>query len=392
MGFILFLLVTATLLIRPAEQLSELQGLRLYETLILLCFAFSFSSVLDQFTIAKLEIRPISLCMFGLVCAVALAHLSQGNAAGAAENGFEFFKILVYYLLLVGNITTTFRLRVFLMCLGLSAVAFVTLAVLQYHEVITLPEPEPVAVGFDRPKGNGHNKDAFVKDQEYDAESGQMVEFKRLRGTGIFRDPNDICLLLTMGIFIALYGLTDNGLGALRFAWVGPLVFFVYALSLTQSRGGLLSMLVGFMALFYARFGWRGTLLLGVPLVPVALAFFGGRMGSMSTSEGTGQTRIQIWSDTIMAMQTAPLFGVGLNELSTWVGKAAHNSFLGAYAELGLFGGTLFFAAFFFALMTLLRLLANRQLMADGELRRLAAIPCSHAWGLLGWHFIAFPH
>jgi O-antigen ligase len=132
-----------------------------------------------------------------------------------------------------------------------------------------------------------------------------------------------------------------------------------------------LSLMAGFMALFYARYGWRGTLLLGVPLVPAALAFFGSRMGSISTSEGTGQTRIQIWSDTIMAMQTSPIFGVGLNELGNWVGKVAHNSFLGAYAELGFFGGTLFFAAFFFALMTLLRLLANRQLVVDGELKRL---------------------
>ena len=45
-----------------------------------------------------------------------------------------------------------------------------------------------------------------------------------------------------------------------------------------------------------------------------------------------------------MAMQTSPIFGIGLNELGTWVGKVAHNSFLGAYAELGFFGGTLFFA------------------------------------------------
>jgi putative inorganic carbon (hco3(-)) transporter len=388
MGFFLFLLVTATLLIRPAEQFTELHGLRLYETVILLCFAFSFSSVLEQFSIPNLETRPISICMFGLVFAVLFSHLSQGNAAGAAQNGFEFFKILVYYVLLVGNITTTLRLRIFLTCLGLFAVAFVTLAVLQYHEVITLPEPPLAAVTADRGKaGEPSATDAFVKDREYDPESGQMVEFKRLRGTGIFRDPNDICLLLTMGVFIALYGLTDSSQGVFRLGWLGPLAFFVYALSLTHSRGGLLSMLAGFMALFHARFGWRGTLLLGAPLLPVALAFFGGRMASISASEGTGQSRIQIWSDCIAAMMSAPLFGVGLNELGTWVGKAAHNSFLHAFAELGLFGGTLFFGAFFCAAMTLLRLLKHRQSVADLELRRLlpflAAMLAAYSTGIL---------
>jgi len=390
MGFFLFLLVTATLLIRPGEQFAELHGVRLYEALILLCFAFSFSSVLEQFTRKNLETRPISICTFGLLFAVALSNLSQGNAAAAADNGFEFFKIVVYYVLLVGNITTTFRLRIFVVCLGLFAVAFVTLAVLQYHEVITLPPPEPHLgeVGtIDSLQGNNNGNDAFVKDLDYDPVAGQMIEFKRLRGTGIFRDPNDICLLLTMGMFIALYGLTDSRQGGFRLAWLGPLIFFAYALSLTQSRGGMLNLLGGILALIYARFGWRGTLLLGVPLLPAVLAIFGGRMASISTSEGTGQARIQIWSDSIAAMMSAPIFGIGLNELTTVVGKVAHNSFLSAYAELGLFGGTLFFGAYFFALVTVLRLLNIPRHLVDPDLGHLlpllAALLVSYGVGIL---------
>jgi len=371
MGFFLFLLVTATLLIRPAEQLPELRELRLYETLILLCFAFSISSVLQQFNLKNIDARPVTICVFGLLAAVMLSHLSQGNTAAAGETGFEFAKVLVFYVLLVGNITTTLRLRIYMACLGFFSVAFVTLAVLQYHEVITLPAPEPLTATWERPRGNEHTRDAFVKDMEYDPVSGQVVEFKRLRGTGIFRDPNDICLLLTMGLFIAIYGLTDKAQSVFRLVWLGPILLFVYALYLTQSRGGILSLLAGSMAFFYTRFGWRATLLLGAPMLPAAVVFFGGRMASFSTSEGTGQSRIQIWSDGISALLSAPLFGVGMNELGTLVGKAAHNSFLSAYAELGLFGGTIFFGAFFFAAVTLARLLKNRQAIADPELRRL---------------------
>src|SRR5262249_4539775 len=159
-------------------------------------------------------------------------------------------------------------------------------------------------------------KKAFVKDKEYDAESGQEIEFRRLRGTGLYRDPNDICLLLSMGLFIALYSLTDAAQGALRLLWIAPAGFFLYALSLTASRGGMLNMVAGFFALFYARFGWRGTLMLGVPLVLVALAIFGGRMASFSASEGTGATRVEIWSDALEAMRESPIFGLGAEELA----------------------------------------------------------------------------
>src|SRR5262245_46331381 len=110
MGFFLFLLVTATLLIRPAELLPELRSARLYETTILLCLVFSLSSILEQFSLRSLELRPITLCMFGLLVAVVLSHLYQGNIEGAYEQGLTFLKILIYYLLLVGNITTGGRL------------------------------------------------------------------------------------------------------------------------------------------------------------------------------------------------------------------------------------------------------------------------------------------
>jgi hypothetical protein len=368
MGFFFFLLVTATLLIRPAEQLPELHGAHVYEVLIILCFVFSFGSILEQFSIKSLEARPITICLLGLLLAVFLSHMARGNGEKAWLTGFEFAKVVVYYLLLVGNVTTTARLRIFLGSLGVFAVLFVVLSVLQYHGVITLPQPEPNLLISDRNKGP---EGAYVKDMEYDPALGQKVEFRRLRGSGIFADPNDLSLLLTMGVFIALYGLMDVTQGIFRLGWLGPLVLFVYALSLTFSRGGIIALLAGAFALFYARYGWRAALVLGAPLVPAAVVLFGGRMASFSTAGGTGQSRIQIWSDCLDQFREAPLFGIGMNDLGDYVGKAAHNSFLHAFAELGVFGGMLFFGCFFFAGLGLLRVCKYRQYLGDPDLRRL---------------------
>ncbi|HMF11868.1 MAG TPA: O-antigen ligase family protein, partial [Gemmataceae bacterium] len=86
---------------------------------------------------------------------------------------------------------------------------------------------------------------------------------------------------------------------------------------------------------------------------------------------GTGQERIQIWSDGLMLFRDAPLFGVGMNEYEVSVGHVAHNSYLQAITELGIVGGSLFLGAFVVAWKTLRSLGTNGRRIVDPELRRL---------------------
>src|SRR5207248_4671058 len=66
--------------------------------------------------------------------------------------------------------------------------------------------------------------------------------------------------------------------------------------------------------------------------------------------------RIQLWSDWLDAFRSSPLFGVGTsNNEKVQITHVAHNSFLQCFADLGLFGGTLFIGAFYFAFLTLRR-------------------------------------
>jgi O-antigen ligase len=51
-----------------------------------------------------------------------------------------------------------------------------------------------------------------------------------------------------------------------------------------------------------------------------------------------------------------PLFGVGMDEFAKHATLVAHNSYLHAYAELGMFGGTIFLGLFFFAFVALFRI------------------------------------
>ena len=61
-----------------------------------------------------------------------------------------------------------------------------------------------------------------------------------------------------------------------------------------------------------------------------------------------------------------PLVEVGKGEFAEGVGHVAHNSYVHCYTELGLLGGTFFFAAFYISLAYLRRLGAARR----GDLTR----------------------
>ena len=70
-------------------------------------------------------------------------------------------------------------------------------------------------------------------------------------------------------------------------------------------------------------------------------------------------------------MRQAPLFGIGYTEYAEEIGQVAHNSYVHAFTELGLFGGTLFVSAFYLAFVGVWRLTPDKMEEANPELIRL---------------------
>src|SRR5262249_34397257 len=151
-------------------------------------------------------------------------------------------------------------------------------------------------------------------------------------------DPNEVGLFLSMLGFLCLYQLTDLKIGALRFLWFFPIGVFLYALSLTASRGGLLSLLVGLVVFAIYKFKSQKAiyfLMLVIPLLFVGLA---GRQTSISTQAGTAQTRFGLWDDWFQEFRQNPVVGVGpgigaevkKDGKVDWLGTkhCAHNSYL----------------------------------------------------------------
>ena len=176
-GFLLFLLVNAALFVRPAEVVPDFVGWNIYEFLILVCLAASLPAVLQQFTAKSLEDRPVTLCVLGLFLAMILSLVAQFDFANALNWGIDFLKVVLYYVLFVGLVDSLARLRTFLFCLLAFGAVTVSLAVLEYHGVIALPNLVQIV--------------EIVRDPVTRRETPLV----RLTGSGIFHDPNELGVL-----------------------------------------------------------------------------------------------------------------------------------------------------------------------------------------------------
>jgi O-Antigen ligase len=378
MRYFLFILANALLFIRPSELIADLSAVEIYRWFILACLAVSLPTVLQQITLRFTGVPPIVTCVVLLLPAVFLSGLFHGNSDLIQDTVTEYAKILIYFLLLVSLVTDLPHLRSFLRWIALFSAAVTLVAVLRYHADIALPAAPPKTSQADKQAKDAKdvNHGTFVVDKVRDPATGQMIDVQRMCGTGIFNDPNDFALILITAIPLCLYWLTDPVYRATRPFWLLLLFFFGYALMLTHSRGGLLALLAGLGVLVHLKFGSKKTILFGALCLPALLAVFAGRMTDFSTDEGTGQTRIQLWSDGLMFFQQSPLFGIGMDNFRQFSSHVAHHSFIHAFTELGIIGGTLFLGAFYFALKGIYDLRrgpVDSQSMAelDPELRRL---------------------
>jgi O-antigen ligase len=353
LAFFLFILVNVVLFIRPAEINPVLQDLPIYQAAILVCLGFSMPSLVVFFKRHSLADLPITVCVLLLLPAVVLSHLSHLNFYDARTAGFEFLKVEIYFLLLLANVSSAARLRQFMIWLvGLIGVMTI-LSILQYYGLIHIAAIEAKA----------------------QREILESVEFytQRLQGTGLFNDPNDFCLILVVGMTISAYWLTDRRLGLFRIVPLILLGLFALALVLTHSRGGLLALLAGLFILIYCRFGWKKTVMISAPLLPLLFLAFGGRQTrfNLADPEDTAQMRFELWSECLQLLKQSPVFGIGTGVLVDEIYHVAHNSFVHAFAELGLFGGLLFLGVFFSSMVTLHRLAFSRIQIVDPRLKRL---------------------
>jgi hypothetical protein len=374
LAFGLFLLTTATLFLRPAELFIWMADWPVYEVLILSTFALAFQSFTGHFRWFMLARQPVTLCVLGVFVAIGLSHLQTIYVGGALESGTLFLKTLIYYGLVVTTVNSPSRLKAFLLTVAVCASTMVTLCVLDFYEIYDFEFIE-------------HLDDIQGYADEDEDEEGVIV-VRRMRGTGIFQDPNDMAMMICATGVICAYFLTDPSMSKLWLVWLIPLLILLTGLLATKSRGGLLACGVAGLTLLSVRYGGRvavAAALAGVCILP----FVAGRQAEIDMGEGgTGHERITLWRDGFQELKSpALLFGTGQGSYVDLTGYVAHNSFIHSYVELGLFGGTMFFGCFFFIGMQLYRMGRLPEPVLNPELVRMRPYICSL---VAGWCMALF--
>src|SRR5262249_32230854 len=132
----------ATLFVRPQELFPEYGALPIFNATILACLAFSLPAVARQLAPSSLLKDPIVACAVCLFISVILSHLSHFKFGEALDAGIELIKVLISLFLLVALLDSFARLRRFLLWICLFVVAVVSLALLHYYQIITIPALE----------------------------------------------------------------------------------------------------------------------------------------------------------------------------------------------------------------------------------------------------------
>ncbi len=361
LGFALFLLLNFVLLVRPGEIWQEVNEWSPYLVTMILCLAIFWPKIIKQFWLTELLETPITICLV-LLAPVLVWSLIWNGRMDLMTYGVEFVKMIAYYLLLVGVLTTPARIRIFALSLALmiALVGFIALA--NYYQWLELDTLKTLI------------------DKRSNA-AGKMYEMSRIQSVGIFMDPNDLAQILGVGVVLCVYGMEVTRLKLLKFVWAVPMFFSLWAIYETQSRGGFLGLIAGLGMLFTARFGVKKAIMVGAVFLPLVLVVFAGRATSISTEDDSSQSRVRLWSDALQLFRDHPLFGIGAGTMDEYAGQVAHNSLLQFYAELGLPGGFLFFMAYGVAIWGVLRLRSQKVVVLDEELAKLgpplaAALVC----------------
>lgn len=185
----------------------------------------------------------------------------------------------------------------------------------------------------------------------------------RIRFLGYFNDPNDLAQYFL--VCLPLIGLMWKKNALMRnVIFVLPLILYLlFGMYLTHSRGVLLGLVVVALMYFAKRFNKALTIFAsaGVAVMLLAANFAGGR----AISFGSGSDRIEAWGAGLTMLRGNPFFGVGYNLFTEYNTQlTAHNSFVLCFAELGMIGFFLW-----------LGLLVSTVLSLNQFLRRFRTIP-----------------
>lgn len=296
-----YLLAYLTILyIRPHEFVPGFIGLPILPVLLLLAFLFWLVRQQKRFEAPQFWLIPVLMVM------MSLSVIFTGWLTGGLNVLSEFTPVVMLFYMVATSTDSLQRIRQIFLVLS------VCITVIAWH-------------GIDQSiKGIGWT-------------GAELSQGTRITYLGFLNDPNDLAMALVMVLPMILQ-LARHLRLLLRFVSFAAAGAVAYAVYLTNSRGSVLAM--GAMLFLYGvlRYGvFKSVVVLPILLAPL-IALGPSRMADMSADEDSAEGRIEAWYEGVQLLIMRPLFGVGKGLFADHHGLTAHNSFVLAFAELGMIG------------------------------------------------------
>lgn len=359
MAFSLFLIYLAATFIRPFELFPDL--VQFSPMALLGGTALLIALVARALGGTRLTPAPqLPLILVLVLWAAFTVFMVERSLTGAVDTIVGLSTNLFIFYLLVLSVDTLRRLRITLHLLTALAV------------IISLESTAAIHFGY-------RAEELIIYEGNADEPSSNVLEasedrgsIPRVRHRGVLQDPNDLSQALVALIpFVLLGRRPGEAAQNLVRVWL-PVALMVYVVYLTRSRGGVLALLA--MVFLLARnklpVVYSAVLTVAGAAGLLALGVFAGRAVGMDAS---AESRTDAWRAGWAMLKSSPIWGVGLGYFIESHGRAAHNSFVQCFAEIGLVG-------YFFWLGTLVvTFWSLRQMEAidagspsEAELRRIA--------------------
>jgi O-Antigen ligase len=193
----------------------------------------------------------------------------------------------------------------------------------------------------------------------------------RVRYRGELHDPNEVSLTVCAGALSLLiaFSLRKRRSFAAVMCVVGAAIV-VWTVFMTQSRGGLVAVMLVPGVYVVRRYGIKAVFPAALVALPVLM--LGGRSGE-SADEST-RFRYEAWSSGLDMFHHSPIFGVGARQFTEHNFLTAHNSYVLTLSELGLPGMVLF--------VSIIVLSVKSLVVGLRELRGVREAEVATVWGM----------
>ncbi|MBK8253188.1 MAG: O-antigen ligase family protein [Polyangiaceae bacterium] len=212
----------------------------------------------------------------------------------------------------------------------------------------------------------------------------------RVRWRGVLMDPNETTLAAGQSIPFAL-AVYEMRRTLLRLLLVlATVVVVVITDVFSQSRGAILIFMTVMGVYFVRKYGIRGALVGGGMAAP--LMMLGGRSGEEAAQ--SAEERMEVMHDGLNMFFGNPIFGVGYAQFTKHCFLTAHNAYVLAASELGLFGFFVWMVIVYTVMKMMILALQRYKNVPGGEMIRAWALAlfASFCGTLVGIFFLSWTY